>query len=190
MSLVRSVAHFQLKGNAAQEQRAPTALDFDGVIQAHMGWKQKLRDFISGSGENLDPAVVSRDDKCVLGCWIHGEGQRYARESGFARLTKSHADFHRCAGDVVRAQLAGDEAGAKRLLLNDFSVLSDETIQEIRRMKALHGQQAPAPVAPKPVTAQVAALPLRSAKGGRVGTPLPKVRQQAANLAESEWEEF
>ena len=190
MSLVRSVAHFQLKGNAAQEQRAPTALDFDGVIQAHMGWKQKLRDFISGSGENLDPAVVSRDDKCVLGCWIHGEGQRYARESGFARLTKSHADFHRCAGDVVRAQLAGDEVGAKRLLLNDFSVLSDETIQEIRRMKALHGQQAPVPVAPKPVTAQVAALPLRSAKGGRVGTPLPKVRQQAANLAESEWEEF
>ncbi len=189
MSLVRSVAHFQIKGNAAQE-RAPTALDFDGVIQAHMGWKQKLRDFISGSGENLDPAVVSRDDKCVLGCWIHGEGQRYARESGFARLTKSHADFHRCAGDVVRAQLAGDEAGAKRLLLNDFSVLSDETIQEIRRMKALHGQQAPVPVAPKPVTAQVAALPLRSAKGGRVGTPLPKVRQQAANLAESEWEEF
>ena len=193
LSLVRSVAHFRLKGNAAQE-RPPTAFDFDGVIQAHMGWKQKLRDFISGTGENLDPAVVSRDDKCVLGCWIHGEGQRYAKESGFGRLTKSHADFHRCAGDVVRAQLAGDEAGAKRLLLNDFSVLSDETIQEIRRMKALHGQQAPAPVASlpaqPPLTAQIAALPLRNAKGGKIGTPLPKVRQQAANLAESEWEEF
>ena len=32
---------------------------------------------------------------------------------------------------------------------------------------------------------------LRGHKGAKVGAPLPKVRQQqAANLAESEWEEF
>ncbi|WP_374260600.1 CZB domain-containing protein, partial [Zoogloea sp.] len=189
-SLVRAVAHFRLEGGGAAGQ--PGALDFDGVIQAHMGWKQKLRNFLAGEGEPLDPAVVSRDDKCVLGCWIHGDGQRYAKDAGYTRLRESHAAFHRCAGEVIRAQLSGDEAGAKRLLLNDFAVLSDDTIQEIRKMKHSHAAQSSAlPVAPQPLPrARVSPLPVRAAKAGRIGTPLPKVRQQAANLAESEWEEF
>ncbi len=187
-SLVRSVAHFQLKA-AAGQSAAPSSLDFDGVIQAHMSWKHKLRNFLAGEGEALDPNVVSRDDKCVLGCWIHGEGQRYVGETGYTRLRASHADFHRCAGDVIRAKLAGDDVGAKRLLLNDFAVLSDDTIQEIRKMKQAHGSAPQAAVAPV-ASARVSPLPVRSAKAARVGSPLPKVRHQAANLAEDEWEEF
>jgi len=189
-SLVRSVAHFQLKAGSASAALSP--LDFDGVIQAHMSWKHKLRNFLAGEGDALDPEVVSRDDKCALGCWIHGEGQRHAADEGFGRLRKSHADFHRCAGSVIRAKLAGDEVGAKRLLLNDFSVLSDETINEIRNMKNTHGDSAPTsrPVAVKAAGGRVSPLPMREAKAARLGTALPKVRQQAANLAEDEWEEF
>ena len=189
-SLVRSVAHFQLKAGSASAALSP--LDFDGVIQAHMNWKHKLRSFLAGEGEALDPDVVSRDDKCALGCWIHGEGQRHDADEGLGRLRKSHTEFHRCAGSVVRAKLAGDEVGAKRLLLNDFAVLSDETINEIRKMKTAHGDSAPAsrPVAVKAAGGRVSPLPLRGAKAARPGTALPKVRQQAANLAEDEWEEF
>jgi len=71
-------------------------------------------------------------------------------------------------------------------------VLSDDTINEIRKMKRAHGDSAPAsrPVAVKAASARVAPLPGREAKAARLGTALPKVRQQAANLAEDEWEEF
>jgi methyl-accepting chemotaxis protein len=58
----------------------------------------------------------------------------------------------------------------------------DAVIEDIRPMRVVSGPRAPARVAP---------LPLRGHKGAKVGAPLPKVRQQqAANLAESEWEEF
>ena len=82
--------------------------------------------------------------------------------------------------------------GAKRVLLNDFTVLSDETINEIRKMKNTHGDSAPAsrPVAVKVAGGRVSPLPVREAKAARLGMALPKVRQQAANLAEDEWEEF
>jgi len=190
-SLVRSVAHFQLKANAGASE-VQSGLDFDGIIQAHMNWKHKLRNFLAGEGEALDPEVVSRDDKCALGCWIHGEGKRYSQDPAYGSLRTSHADFHRCAGEVIRAKLGGDEVGAKRLLLNEFAVLSDDTIQEIRKMKQSHGNAAPEP---RPVAAPVAGgrvspLPVRVAKAARVGSALPKVRQQAANTAENAWEEF
>ena len=190
-SLVRSVAHFQLKANAGASE-VQSGLDFDGIIQAHMNWKHKLRNFLAGEGEALDPEVVSRDDKCALGCWIHGEGKRYSQDPAYGSLRTSHADFHRCAGEVIRAKLGGDEVGAKRLLLNEFAVLSDDTIQEIRKMKQSHGNAVPEqrPVAAPVAGGRVSPLPVRVAKAARVGTALPKVRQQAANTAENAWEEF
>jgi methyl-accepting chemotaxis protein len=193
-SLVRSVATFRL--SARSGGAAPASLDFDGVIQAHMGWKHKLRSYLSGEGEALDPAVVSRDDKCVLGCWIHGEGKRYAGNSHYAALRNKHADFHACAGAVIRAKQDGDDAGARRLLLNEFSVLSDETIQEIRHMKQSCGG-LPVPVStPDVPKASVTPLSSRvrgeksSGAGGKLAAPLPKIKAGAVNLAEAEWEEF
>ncbi|WP_346286532.1 methyl-accepting chemotaxis protein [Zoogloea sp.] len=190
-SLVRSVAMFRL----AAQPAASVALDFDGVIQAHMGWKFKLRNYLSGQGEALDPAVVSRDDKCVLGCWIHGEGKRYANEPGFGKLRDKHADFHRCAGAVIQAKLSGDAAGAERLLLNDFAVLSDETIQEIRKLKQSRAGDATAEADSRAAAAlqpkeRVQPLPVRAMKVAKVGAPLPKVKRHASNLAQADWEEF
>ncbi|MCA0189048.1 MAG: CZB domain-containing protein [Proteobacteria bacterium] len=170
-------------------------LDFDGVIQAHMGWKFKLRNYLAGQGEALDPAVVSRDDKCVLGCWIHGEGKRYAGEPGFQTLRDKHADFHRCAGAVIQAKLSGDAAGAERLLLNDFAVLSDETIQEIRKLKQSRADESAPQLEARPhgtpsSEERVQPLPVRAMKVAKVGAPLPKVKRQASNLAQADWEEF
>jgi methyl-accepting chemotaxis protein len=192
-ALVRAVGVFRLAGDADGGRALPSSLDFDGVTQAHMNWKHKLRSFLAGEGEPLDPDVVSRDDKCVLGCWIHGEGQRYASDLHYSRLREKHADFHLCAGEVIRAKQSGDEAGARRLLLNEFSVLSDETIQEIRSMKRSFGNEsAPARAAmPAPVVlATVSPLPVRAAKSGKVGAPVPKVKHGESSLAAAEWEEF
>jgi methyl-accepting chemotaxis protein len=189
-SLVQAVSRFRLV--PASGASGAATLDFDGVIQAHMGWKHKLRNYLAGEGEALDPAVVSRDDKCVLGCWVHGEGKRYAGDPGFIQLRSKHADFHRCAGAVIRAKQAGDSAGAERLLLNDFSILSDETIQEIRKLKQTQAAgQSPAPVAqPVPLERERMAGPAKNMKFAKLGAPLPKVKRHASNLAEADWEEF
>jgi hypothetical protein len=171
-SLVQAVSRFRLV--PASGASGAATLDFDGVIQAHMGWKHKLRNYLAGEGEALDPAVVSRDDKCVLGCWVHGEGKRYAGDPGFIQLRSKHADFHRCAGAVIRAKQAGDSAGAERLLLNDFSILSDETIQEIRKLKQTQAAgQSPAPVAqPVLLERERMAGPAKNMKFAKLGAPL------------------
>ncbi|HNB66291.1 MAG TPA: CZB domain-containing protein, partial [Rhodocyclaceae bacterium] len=187
-TLVRAVTMFRL---AAGAPAAPASLDFDGAIQAHMQWKHKLRNFLAGEGDPLDADVVSRDDKCVLGCWIHGEGQRFGHMSSYTRLKHKHAAFHACAGSVIRAKQAGDEAAANALLMGDFAVLSDETIREIRDLRAVCGSQAATPAAAAPAArapSNVSPLPVRNLKSG---APLPKVKQSApSNLAENEWEEF
>jgi methyl-accepting chemotaxis protein len=202
--LLRAVEMFRLKpgeGRAAlnadtpaagggaetpQEAAAGTAaLDFDGVIQAHMNWKHKLRGYLAGEGAPLDAEVAARDDGCVLGCWIHGEGRRFGDDPVYSRLRGKHADFHRCAGAVIRAKQSGDEASAKRLLLNDFAVLSDETINEIRALRKLYGHTAAVSVPNK-----VTRLPLRAMRGARAAAPLPKVRQAAAVQPDGEWDEF
>ncbi|HNO86639.1 MAG TPA: methyl-accepting chemotaxis protein [Rhodocyclaceae bacterium] len=190
-TLVRAVTMFRL---AAGAPAAPASLDFDGAIQAHMQWKHKLRNFLAGEGDPLDADVVSRDDKCVLGCWIHGEGQRFGHMSSYTRLKHKHAAFHACAGSVIRAKQAGDEAAANALLMGDFAVLSDETIREIRDLRAVCGSQAATPAAAEPAArapSNVSPLPVRAVRNLKSGAPLPKVKQSApSNLAEDEWEEF
>jgi hypothetical protein len=78
-------------------------LDFRTAIDAHVRWKKRLESYIEGTGqEQLKVEVVSRDDQCVLGKWIYGEGgQRYGSHELFEELKTVHAKFHVCAGHVV-----------------------------------------------------------------------------------------
>ncbi|MDD5297304.1 MAG: methyl-accepting chemotaxis protein [Rhodocyclaceae bacterium] len=131
-TLVRILSEFQLQERA---QKASDAMDFDGVIHAHLQWKSKLRDFLDGKGDKLDPAVVGRDDKCALGQWIYGTGAAHGHKPGFIKLKEKHADFHRCAGHVIQLAQRGDRSGADRVLQDEFAALSEQAVSEIRRIK-------------------------------------------------------
>ena len=131
-TLVRILSEFQLQERV---RKASDTMDFDGVIQAHMQWKSKLRDFLDGKGDKLDPAVVGRDDKCALGQWIYGKGAAHSHKPGFAQLKGKHADFHQCAAHVIRLAQGGDKSGADRVLQDEFASLSEQAVSEIRRIK-------------------------------------------------------
>jgi hypothetical protein len=72
-------------------------LNFKTSIEVHMHWKLRLKAVIEGnSTEQLDPAVICRDDECILGKWIYGESSERYRSSGlFKELCEHHALFHR-----------------------------------------------------------------------------------------------
>jgi len=119
-------------GNSGKGKELPTAedmvfesgkeevagLNFKTAIDAHMKWKQRLSAVIAGtSTEQLDPAVIGRDDQCALGKWIHGEGgQHYGSQDLFLELREHHAQFHRCAAEVLRTAQAGAVADAEKML--------------------------------------------------------------------------
>lgn len=87
------------------------------AIDTHVRWKERLHAFISGSSqEDLKVEIVSRDDLCSLGHWIHGiGGERFGQTPAFSVVRSRHAHFHRCAGEVL-AMAQQDKARALHML--------------------------------------------------------------------------
>jgi methyl-accepting chemotaxis protein len=173
-NLAESVALFRLSGGLiVQGQPELAGLDFDGAIAAHGNWKQHLLDYVAGGGEQLDPAVVGRDDQCTLGCWIHGDGRALRGNAKYTELKGEHAGFHRCAADVIRTQLAGNTDGARAQISGEFANRSARVIGLLESMRG-RGKGAP----PKLLTA---AIPrnISSVKMPALAAP-----------DEDEWEEF
>ena len=105
-------------------------------IDAHMKWKGRLRSYLDGtSREQLDPAVICRDDQCVLGKWIHGPALKYFQgDKDFHKLRSDHAHFHTIAGSVIRMAQENDRAGSNELLKNEYARASRDVIQDLTEL--------------------------------------------------------
>lgn len=112
-------------------------LNFMGAIEAHVRWKIRLEAYINGtSDENLDAEVVCRDDQCALGKWIYGGGgTKYGNHPMFPVLKQSHMNFHRAAGDVIRAVDNGDNDKARTMLNSgDYARHSHRVKSDLARL--------------------------------------------------------
>ncbi len=115
-------------------------MDFDDAIAAHVRWKTRLRMFINGTGEKLESATVAKDNVCELGRWIYGAGSQYSYLASYPTLKTEHANFHRCAADVVRKAETGDKKSAEAMLeAGPFSSASSKTVSAILEMKRAAG---------------------------------------------------
>lgn len=110
-------------------------LDFSEAIEAHQDWKLRLQAVIEGrSVEKLDPQVVGRDDRCLLGCWILGEGaRRFGGQRKFADLRAKHAYFHVCAGRILALAQSGQKEAAVTELgpTGEFARLSRDVTTDL-----------------------------------------------------------
>ena len=95
------------------------SVDFYAAIQAHVLWRVRLEAYVEGSSnEELNPAVVGRDDCCALGKWIYGAGgKHYGTHPIFPDLKEVHACFHKAAGEVISCVDSGNIEKARELLL-------------------------------------------------------------------------
>ncbi len=112
------------------ESAEMAGLNFQEAVAAHQKWKARLQAVIDGrSQETLDPAVVSRDDQCVLGKWIHGQGtSSFGNRPVFADLRTAHAEFHRVAGEVLGAAYGGQQAEAEAKMGSSFAQASTRVV--------------------------------------------------------------
>jgi methyl-accepting chemotaxis protein len=146
--LVQAVGMFRLASGStnlpAVARSANDDLDFDAAIGAHQKWKQRLLSFVADtSHEKLDPAVVGCDDKCALGQWIYGSCKPLmASDPRCQNLVTAHANFHRCAGEIVRYKLADRKRDAMTVLKGDFTKYSDETVRHIETMRVAWSARA------------------------------------------------
>lgn len=120
-----------------EELEESRELNFLSAVEAHMRWRRRLEAYIRGvSSEHLDPEVICRDDACVLGQWIHGlGGEHYGRYPLFRELRQTHAQFHTCAGEIVRVADAGQTDEAMELLeKGDYSKTSHTVRSQLARL--------------------------------------------------------
>jgi hypothetical protein len=106
-------------------------LNFMGAIDAHMKWKNRLTAYIQGrGGENLMVEIVSNDDQCALGRWLHGPaGARYREIPTFTEIEHYHAQFHRSAGQVLATAQAGRRDEAMELLQHGDYLRNSERVK-------------------------------------------------------------
>jgi methyl-accepting chemotaxis protein len=112
-------------------------LDRDDAIAVHQAWKARLKGVLEGTNqETLDPSLVSLDDRCGLGKWIHGPGQQSCSHLPlFPALISKHADFHRMAGKVLSEANSGHKQQAHVLLENEFTQISQEVVGILSRIE-------------------------------------------------------
>lgn len=120
-------------------QKIEKTFDFDAAISAHIDWKMKLSKYLQNPDGSLDHNKVCLDNACMLGKWIHGEGQSFApsNPSLFESVKISHAKFHKTAGEVVRLINLGEKQKAETILSSSgpYVSVSEKTVSLIRQLK-------------------------------------------------------
>lgn len=110
-------------------------MNFFDAINAHVAWKLRLRKHIDGKSEEvLDPEVVACDDKCPLGQWIYSTLDIHDGLPLFHRVRIQHADFHRCAAEIIVAADEGNRDEAEKLLADDYAQLSNMIVKSLTKL--------------------------------------------------------
>jgi len=129
-----------LKNLNLKLNKTEKAFDFDSAIKAHVDWKMKLTTYLENPNGSLEESKVCVDNACPLGKWIHGEGAHYRHThlNTFDALKKSHAEFHQCAGTIIKYINSNNRTMANQLLAPQgrYSVISETTIELLERLKS------------------------------------------------------
>jgi len=91
-------------------------MDLDHAIGNHAEWKIRFRSAISKQ-EKMDVAIISTDNGCELGKWLHGEARaKFGQLASHAECVQKHAAFHAEAGKVASAINAKKYAQAESMI--------------------------------------------------------------------------
>jgi len=116
--LAQVAASFRLDDSSKSPQgdfAATFPRQVKAAIAAHGMWKTHLVAAITTVSATVNVEDAGRDDRCKFGKWLHGTAELRGR-SGFDHIKGLHAEFHRCAADVLRLAVAGEKDEARGLM--------------------------------------------------------------------------
>ena|SRR6218665_3572831 len=111
--------------------------EITSAIGAHGAWKLRLRTAISHGSSDVTPEIVAKDDQCAFGKWLHGSSLDADIRAGkpYEVVQRLHADFHRCAGDVLRKAVSGQARDANTLFEGEFTERSQILVTALTKWK-------------------------------------------------------
>jgi diguanylate cyclase (GGDEF)-like protein/PAS domain S-box-containing protein len=82
--------------------------------------------------------VVCQDNACVLGKWIYGPAKNsHAGQPEWEELRAAHANFHLCAGEVLKAHQQGNIETAQTLLKGPMAFASQKNKDALIKLYTL-----------------------------------------------------
>lgn len=121
------------------EGQKESVFDFKKSISSHIGWRNKLNQYMANPDGSLKVDEVCKDDKCSLGLWLYGEGLGYKEKHShiYNPLVSSHADFHQCLGEIVELIDSGDKNQALEELRpkGKYNLSSRKTIELLKQLQ-------------------------------------------------------
>lgn len=111
-------------------------MHFQNAVRAHNDWWLQFEKYLQSEADEHTFDDVKCDDRCAIGKWLHGEGQKFSHFAEFQEVLNYHADLHEAAGRAREAKLKGlnDELKAsieqlsrfRHLLFMNWSALNDK----------------------------------------------------------------
>lgn len=97
----------------AEGERQLGGLDMEAALKAHAVWKQRLQEVFDGTLAMPEIEKVRRDDLCLMGQWLHGDGKlKFGKLPAHQHLLNTHAEFHACVSKALAAHASGDRTHA------------------------------------------------------------------------------
>jgi hypothetical protein len=108
-------------------------MNVDDAVKAHVGWKAKLKTYLSAPNKSLNPTEIEKDNGCDLGKWLRGAGAKYAGKQIYKDLLVEHAKFHKAAASIVRRADSGEKVLEQTVLgaKSEFSTTSGKVVELI-----------------------------------------------------------
>ncbi|GAB6068962.1 hypothetical protein JCM30760_00590 [Thiomicrorhabdus hydrogeniphila] len=81
-----------------------TAYQYSEMINAHLGWKKKIRSFIDGADIGMSQETATDHTACALGKWYYqGSGQQLMHLPMMKQLGDEHMQMHKLIGTIMDA---------------------------------------------------------------------------------------
>ncbi len=112
------------------------------AVGAHGMWKTRLKDAIASGRSEFTVEMVTRDDRCDFGRWLHTEADPTMKASPhYQKVRELHAAFHRQAAAVLAHAVAGRQAEARAALdlRSPFAAASAQLTQAMMEWRRTAG---------------------------------------------------
>ena len=111
--------------------------EINKAIGAHGMWKNRLRSAIDTGKADANPADVAKDNGCPFGQWLYGSTIPASARNGanYATVRKLHADFHKCASNILECVSTGQKAKADTLMAGEYATVSSNLTAAMMKWK-------------------------------------------------------
>lgn len=91
-------------------------MDIVDALNKDLEFKDKVHAAIAAKAQ-LDAGLIGKSDRCMLGNWLHGDGERkYPLMKSFRPCVDAHTAFHQQAAKIVRQLNLGEYQQVESML--------------------------------------------------------------------------